>query len=457
MMEAIPDLCSGLRVVAALRTATPAPCRGTRRWWDGNLDVEGLALGSVRAAATALTALTGGTAEYSVTSAGTAAAFNSLMHLRIDGRTPEGFAPLSGFRRTSDGFIRLHANYPHHAARLLEALSATDADGVERALLHLTSCEAEDAIAATGGVAAAVRARDEWVGTEMHAAAASGPWISFTAPGQATTVSGSPWRPSKDPARPLTGLRVLDFTRVIAGPTATRLLGALGADVLRIDPPGLPELPDAFIDSGFDKRSAVADLGDAGVRTAVSNLLQTADVVITGYRNGGLDRFGLGSEALLAARPGLIVGVLTAWGAAGPWSRRRGFDSLVQAASGIAHRYGREGDSGWMPGVLPVQALDHATGYGLAAGILALLTERLSTGAGGAVLLSLARTAEELFRLPTASSNARREALASPDCLETRSAYGKLGFVGPPLLVNDAPLHYAQPPVRYGSSALSWQ
>ncbi|MEV7662358.1 CoA transferase [Paenarthrobacter sp. NPDC089316] len=357
-MDTVPDLTSSLCSLEALKASTPATSTGLRRWWNGALDVEGLALGSVQAAATALEALTGFPGRYSVSSGPVAASFDSLGHLRIDGAKPQGFAPASGFRRTSDGWIRLHANYPHHAARLMQALDAKGPEEVARALLVMTSLEAEEAINDHHGVATAVRSRIDWVASPMQSGLGNEPWISF----QSTAAQDIPdlaprWNPSRDPCRPLTGLRVLDLTRVIAGPTATRLLGALGADVLRIDPPHLPELEEAFVDGGFDKRSAVADVRNADESAVVRGLISTADVVVTGYRAGSLERFGLGGEALLADRPGLVVATLSAWGNAGPWKQRRGFDSLVQAACGIAEEYGREDDGGWTPGALPVQDL----------------------------------------------------------------------------------------------------
>jgi len=170
-----------------------------------------------------------------------------------------------------------------------------------------------------------------------------------------------------------------------------------------------------------------------------------------------LDNFGLSQDALLAARPGLVVVTLTAWGSSGPWKGRRGFDSLVQAACGIAERYGQHHDEEWTPGALPVQALDHATGYGLAAAVLALLAERIRTGAGGAAKLSLARTAEELFALPSGHQGSPVSPLHEPEYLEADSPYGELRFVGPPLLVEGAPLTYRASPVRYGTSTLAWR
>ncbi|RAX45435.1 CoA transferase [Arthrobacter sp. AQ5-06] len=456
-MDSVPDLTGSLRVLEALKAQPVAPSDGPRQWWNGLLDVEGLALGVVQAAATSLNALVGVPGRYALASGSTAASFDSLGHLRIAGVKPERFAPMSGFRRTSDGWIRLHANYPHHAARLLAALSVSTPQDVEHALLRMTSLTAEEAITAKNGVAAAVRTREEWAATAMYGTASTGPWIRISRPPTAAGESSqlSRWVPSAVPRRPLAGLKVLDLTRVIAGPTATRLLGALGADVLRIDPPQLPELRDVFIDSGFDKRSAEADLREPAVMEGIRRLIESADVVVTGYRDGGLDRFGLAPETLLLARPDLVIVTLSAWGSGGPWKGRRGFDSLVQAACGVAERYGRTTDDGWQPGALPVQALDHATGYGLAAAAIALLAERLRSGRGGAARLSLARTAEELFRLPAVASHGG--SLPEPDFRVIDSPYGRLRYVGPPIMADGVPLEYSKGPVRYGTSQLRWQ
>lgn len=452
-METVPALLDSLRALPALAAVAPASWDGPRRWWHGPLDVEGLAIGSVQAAATALNALTT-SSRYTVSTHRTASSFDSLGHLGIDGKPAVGFAGLSGFRQTSDGWIRLHAIYPHHAARLLEALGIRSPEHAADVLLGLTALEAEARINDTGGVAAAVRRRDDWSGSPMREQLAGIPWIQVV-PASGPLAPGRPWQSSAELSRPLRGLRVLDLTRVIAGPAATRLLGALGADVLRIDPPQFPELQDAFIDSGFDKRSAVVDFRKAGGQERVRDLAATADVVVLGYRDGGLDRYGLGTEALVHERSDLVVATLTAWGE-GPWQHRRGFDSLVQAASGIAATYGGTDDDGWRPGALPVQALDHATGYGLAASVIGLLAERSLTGRGGLARLSLARTAEELFGFGDVSDREPAGPLHAPEYVETDSPHGRLRFVGPPLLVDGAPLEYSAPPVAYGSSEPGW-
>lgn len=445
--------------------AVDAP--SARRWWAGPLEVERLALQSVGAAAEALNVYTGSPGRFTTTSALVAAAFDSFGHLRIGGRTLQGFAPLSGFRRTGDGWVRLHANYPHHEQRLLRALGATTATEVDAALRSTTSAEAEAVIQEHGGIAAAVRTRSEWLASDMGRAARTGPWIArdggrmsgwglqdFPAAKPAAGGKGNIGDSGGSTALPLAGIRVLDLTRVIAGPVATRLLAALGADVLRIDPPALPEITDQFVDTAFGKRSVAADLGLQSNRQRLQDLLADADVVVTGYRPAALDRFGLNPRDLAAAYPRLAVVTLDSWGGAGPWSGLRGFDSIVQAASGIAHLYGREDDGGWRPGALPVQALDHATGYGVAAAAVLLLAERRQTGTGGAAQLSLARTAEELFSLPPNTTDPA--ALPEPGYRSMESTYGKLRYVPPPLLMSGRTLDYPSAPPAYGSSALTW-
>ena len=179
---------------------------------------------------------------------------------------------------------------------------------------------------------------------------------------------------------------MLDLTRVIAGPVATRTLAHLGADVLRLDTPRLPEIAEQYLDTGMGKRSALLDLGTQ--RETFDALLATADVVVTGYRSRALDRLGLAPERLAERRPGLVVASLDAWGGVGPWGDRRGFDSIVQAATGIALT---ESADGLTPGALPAQALDHATGYLLAAGVLTAVARQLDDGAAIHVHAHLAR------------------------------------------------------------------
>jgi crotonobetainyl-CoA:carnitine CoA-transferase CaiB-like acyl-CoA transferase len=261
----------------------------------------------------------------------------------------------------------------------------------------------------------------------------------------------------------MAGLRVLDLTRVVAGPVATRTLALLGADVLRIDSPGLPELPDQHLDMDFGKRSATLDLTAPGDREAFEELLTGADVVVTGYRPGALDRFGLSARALAERRPGLVVAQLSAWGAYGPWGGRRGFDSLVQVATGIAVT---EGAPDGRPGVLPAQALDHGTGYLLAAAVLRSLTEQTERGGSRVVRLALARTAAWLTGArgdggrPTEAATVEPGAPyedASPWLAEADSGAGRLRYALSPVRFAGSPPTWERPPGAWGADAARWR
>jgi crotonobetainyl-CoA:carnitine CoA-transferase CaiB-like acyl-CoA transferase len=376
-----------------------------------------------------------------------ATAFVSERHLRIDGRGLTPFAPLSGFWRAADGWIRTHANYPHHRSRLLTAMGIRDTGDEQALTARLADLLAtrpaqwvQETVYAAGGLAVAVAST---VGAPVR------PLVEVRTLGHAV--------PRILPAAPLPagGVRILDLTRVIAGPVATRTLALLGADVLRVDSPELREDPDAHIDTGMGKRSALLNLSTAADRRTFAGLLASADVVVTGYRPGALDRYGLAPDALLARRPGLIVAQLGAWDWSGPWAARRGFDSLVQAATGIATI---EATPDRHPGVLPAQALDHGTGYLLAAAVLRALTDRQTTGSGCHLRLSLAGTASWLLHdiraRPVTGDGARydpRSWLA-----ETAAEHGTLRHALPPIHYTGAPGNWTRPPTRWGTDAPRW-
>lgn len=381
-----------------------------------------------------------------VREAAVATAFVSERHLRIDGRTPTGFAPLSGFWRAADGWVRTHANYPHHRARLLSALGIRDT-GDDQALAVALARESasrpaewiQETVYAAGGLAVAVA---------PHPSGAEHPLV------ETRLVEESGPRGLPAAALPAGGVRVLDLTRVIAGPVATRALALLGADVLRVDSPELGEDADSHADTGRGKRSTLLDLSRPGDRRTFEDLLGQADVVVTGYRPGALDRHGLAPDALLARRPGLTVAQLCAWGWSGPWAARRGFDSLVQAASGIASI---EGEVGGRPGALPAQALDHGTGYLLAAAVLRALSDRCATGGGRHLRLSLAGTASWLLHgiepVPVdGDAYDPRHWL-----VETASPCGRLRHALPPLHYDGTPANWDRPPTRWGTDLPVWR
>ncbi|MCC3651158.1 CoA transferase [Streptomyces sp. S07_1.15] len=381
-----------------------------------------------------------------------ATAFVSERHLRIDGRAPVTFAPLSGFWRAADGWVRTHANYPHHRARLLTALgidgSADDRAAAAALAAEVASRparEVQETVYAAGGLAVAVA---------TGPAPAVHPLVGTQITGT-RTAGAEPARDLPPAPLPASGVRVLDLTRVIAGPVATRVLALLGADVLRVDPPGVREFADAHADTGMGKRSTLLDLSAPGGRGTFEQLLASADVLITGYRPGALDRYGLSPEALSERRPGLILAQLRAWDPSGPWAGRRGFDSLVQAACGIAAAEAA-GDDG-RPGVLPAQALDHGTGYLLAAAVLRALTDRRTTGAGRHLRLSLAGTASWLLHgiRPAPLDGAPYE--PGPWLTETASPVGTLRHALPPLGYAGTPANWSRPPGIWGTDRPAWE
>ena len=423
---------------------------------QGRLPAQQLArtcVGECALAAAELGALRAGLAEaptVRVDDGAVATAFLSERHLLINGRQPVNFAPLSRFWRTADGWVRTHANYPHHRARLLRALGAPeDPVAVEAALAERSALDVEDAVYAAGGLAVALRSPEEWAVHPQAAEVAKRPLVER---GRLDTARVRAFAPvGTSPLLPAAGLRVLDLTRVLAGPVATRTLALLGADVLRLDAPHLPELPDQHADTGFGKRSATLDL--AADRQTFEELLAVADVVVTGYRPGALDRFGLSPEALAERRPGVVVAQLSAWGGYGPWRERRGFDSLVQAATGIAVLEG----SPDRPGALPAQALDHGTGYLLAAAVLRALTEQSYEGGSRFVRLALARTAKWMTdgMDGTAAGDAASEPYDGPEpwLAETDSALGRLRYALSPVSFEGGPADWARPPVPWGTDA----
>lgn len=371
-----------------------------------------------------------------------ATAVTSERHFRIGGEPMNAWAELSGFWQTADGWVRTHANYPHHRARLLEALNLQDATTADGLREHLAGCAAKDVeegVCAQGGIATVVRTEAQWQEHPQSAAVGARPVVSsgWLGEGPHTPRGTAPWDAPAD------GIRVLDLTRVIAGPVASRTLALWGADVLRVDPPDLPEVPWQHLDTGAGKQSVVLDAGDA----RFVDLLDAADVVIIGYRPGALDHFALVPEELADRRPGIVVASLSAWGTGGPLGGRRGFDSIVQAASGISWI---ESADGVTPGALPAQALDHAAGYLLAAAITSAVRRRIDEGGSWHVETSLARVAAELLAAPRGEK--RTHAPWEPTVVvrgDVTSAAAAANFDG-------GPDDWSRSAVTWGSSQPEW-
>lgn len=373
-----------------------------------------------------------------------AVSYASERHLRIDGSAPPVWAPLSGFFRSSDGWVRTHANYPHHASALRTALALdpdADKDAAARALSSRSAAESVQAITAAGGLCVAVSRERPALDEALRAT----PLVHTAHIGSAPARR----RTGADPDAPLRGIRVLDLTRVIAGPVATRTLALLGAEVLRIDPPALPEPEWQHLDSGHGKRSALLDVRRAP--ELFERLLSRADVVVTGYRPRAIAHLGLDPAALALRFPGLVVARLSAWGFESP--DRRGFDSLVQAESGIAWLESLDGET---PGALPAQALDHSAGHLLAAGTLTALQRQSAEGGTWLVETSLRRIAAELLGLPRTEHRSPPPAYDPAPHLQHFELDGlTLTTAAPAVTVDGRPTRF-QPPRRWGRDPAAW-
>lgn len=383
-----------------------------------------------------------------------AAEFRSERFLRVDGQEgPEPWDAIAGLYPTADGWVRLHTNFPHHRDGVLRLLGVeNDRAAVARALLGWQARAFEDATAEAGLCVAALRSFAEWDASPQGQAVADWP-VSIT------RIGDAPPQSLPAAARPLEGLRVLEMTRIIAGPVAGRALAAHGADVLLVTAPHLPAVAPLVIDTGRGKRSAQLDLRQPQGRAQLEALARGADVFLQSYRPGALAAHGFGPARLAALRPGIVHASLSAYGWDGPWQGRRGFDSLVQTASGFNLAEAEAaGDS--KPRPLPAQALDHASGYLLAFGILAALHRRAVEGGSWDVRVSLAATGRWLRGLGRleqgfAAPDPKREDLA--DLLEEAdSGFGRLSAVRHAAQMEATPAFFARPSVPLGTDTAQW-
>ena len=412
-------------------------------------------IGAVGLAASELWRLRAGIAQpVRVNMRDAAIAYRSEHYLRIDGAPVEGpDRARSYFRDATGRWMQLHMGYPHHRDGILRELGCRDdATEIERAFSLRDAFEFEDTLANLGLPGYALRTSDEWSAHPQAAALASVPVLEVVRLGDA------PPRPLPAGDRPLASVRVADLTRVIAGPVCGRTLAAHGADVLRIHPPHLPEVPVLAMDGGRGKRCAHVDLRNPGDRQSFDALVEGADVFVQGFRPGGLASLGYGPEAVAKRRPGIVYVTLSAWGETGPWAGRHGFDSLVQTATGIvaAGSAARGVDE---PAPLPCQALDHSTGYLAAAGAMAALARRATEGGSWLVRVSLAAAGRWLDGL------GRIDGLAAPDpdlaavvdrLERRRTAFGEMTAVRCAEELPATPPRFALPAAPLGSHPCEW-
>jgi crotonobetainyl-CoA:carnitine CoA-transferase CaiB-like acyl-CoA transferase len=381
--------------------------------------------------------------------------FRSEQFLTIDDKAGTFSDPLFGAYRAGDGgFVRLHMNFPHHRESVLKFLRcAPTRAAVEQALSAWEPVPFETAAYEQGCVVAAMRSPQQWAQHPQAQAVAARPVVRIE------RIGDAPPRPLPLGARPLSRLRVLDLTRIIAGPVAGRVLAAHGADVVRIAAPRLPFIDWLVKDTGRGKLSAYADITTADGRAALVRLINDADIFLQAYRPGALDGHGFGAGDVATLRPGIVYGSLSAYGETGPWASRRGFDSLVQTATGFnaaeAEAAGTEG-----PKELPCQALDHASGYLLAFGTLMARMRQAEEGGSWLVRVSLAATGRWLWQLGRLENGFACRLPSRDDVVDLMedsvSPFGRMRAVRHAAQLSATPAGWTLPAVPLGTHPPIW-
>jgi crotonobetainyl-CoA:carnitine CoA-transferase CaiB-like acyl-CoA transferase len=380
----------------------------------------------------------------------------SERYLRVDGKPPgPAWDAIAGIYRTRDQrFVRLHTNFRHHRDAVCKVLNCKpEREDVQAALLQWDGEAFETAAYAGGCVVALMRSHEEWSALPHARALAELPLISIEKIGEAAP---KPW-PAGD--RPLAGIRVLDLSRVIAGPVAGRTLAAHGADVLLISGPDLPAIPWLTIDTGRGKLTSLIELKSEHGRDRLRELLASADIFSQGYRPQAIAALGFSPQDAARISPGIVYVSLSAYGHSGPWAERRGFDSLVQTATGFNHAEGQAaGVDG--PKELPAQMLDHASGYLMAFGAMMARARQSREGGSWHVRVSLAQTGRWLWNLGRLADALKTEDLrgeaVQPFIEETASGFGPLRAVRHSAVLPATPAFWARPAMPLGSHPPQW-
>ena len=389
------------------------------------------------------------------------ASLRSGQYMKLgDGEVSHARNSVMGIYPTKDGrWSYLHCNFPNHRAAALSVLGVPeDRDAVAKAVMNWNAADLEEAIIAAKGAGGMVRSHAEWAAHPQSAAIAGLPLM------EVIKIGDSPVEPLPPGNRPLSGVRVLDLTRVLAGPTCARTLAEHGADVLKITGAHLPNIGYQEFDTGHGKLSAHLDLREPKDVDILKGLVAEADVFSQGYRPGTLGGRGLSPEELAAIRPGLVYVSLCAFSHAGPWASRRGFDTVVQTVSGIVHRQA-EVVPGKTPApyFYPVSAIDYCTGYLMAFGAMAALGRRAREGGSWMVRISLAQVGKWLVDLGEVPGDAARAAPAefTPEELAkwsmvSETPAGRLRHLGPVVGLPLTPPYWARPSVPLGYNKPEW-
>jgi CoA-transferase family III len=380
----------------------------------------------------------------------------SERYLRLDDNPPPpAWDAIAGVYKTGgQRFVRLHTNFPHHRDAVCRVLNCkAEREDVQAALMQWDAEAFETAAYQAGGVVAMMRSYDEWSATPQAKALAALPVMTIEKIGEAAPKR---WASGK---RPLAGLRVLDLSRVIAGPVAGRTLAAHAADVLLVSAADLPAIPWLTIDTGRGKLTTFIDLKRDEGRNQLKALLAEADIFSQGYRPQALADLGFSAEEAARINPGIIFVSLSAYGHVGPWTSRRGFDSLVQTTTGFNHAEGAAaGVDG--PKELPAQILDHATGYLMAFGAMMAKARQSREGGSWHVRVSLAQTGRWIWNLGRVVDGLKTEDLKGeairPFVEQVESGFGSLQAIRHTAQLSQTPAFWSRPAMPLGSHPPQW-
>ncbi len=404
---------------------------------------------------------TGRRQEVSVDTRQAAASLRSgkYMHLDSAAVSTERNAVMGVYPAKNGRWSYLHCNFPNHRAAALSVLGVPeDREAVTKAVAGWDALELEEAIIAAKGAGGMVRTMEEWAQHPQAAAIASLPLLEIV------RIGDSPPEKLPEGDRPLSGIRVLDLTRVLAGPTCARTLAEHGAEVMKITGAHLPNLGYQEYDTGHGKLSAHLDLREQKDLETLRGLVRESDVFSQGYRPGTLGTRGLSPEELAQLRPGIVYVSLSAFGHVGPWASRRGFDTVVQTVSGITSR---QGDlfPGSEPGpqFYPVSAIDYLTGYLMAFGALVALERRTQEGGSWLVRISLAQVGRwlvghgqvpdiELTDVPAEFTAQELDRWST----ESETPVGRLRHLGPVVRLSETAPRWARPSVPLGYNDPVW-
>ncbi|HVI53045.1 MAG TPA: CoA transferase [Candidatus Sulfotelmatobacter sp.] len=393
--------------------------------------------------------------DIAIDTAAAAMSLEAVLMLRQRGYAvpyPDVKYPLTAFHPCKDGrSIFLHAGYPYLRDGLLKLLDCpNDSDAINKAVAKWDAFKLEDAVADLGLCGGVARSREEWLKTPQGALLADMPVVSITRIGDG---EAKPFAPA---ARPLSDVRVLDLTHVLAGPTATRTLAEQGATVLRIRPPAHPTIPSFVMDTGHGKLSTLLDLTQKADHDCLWKLIGNADVFAESYRPGALDKLGFSPEDLASHHPGIVYLSLSCYGETGDWGTRRGWEQLAQSVSGMAVGEGSLSD----PQLSPVYPNDYITGYLGAFGITAALRLRAAMGGSYHVKVALCRTAMWIQSLGHVQSvppsilvpPGTAESLA----LQRETAYGRLSYLGPVPRFSETRPYWELPTAPMAAHEAAW-